>query len=342
MTHVDGPRCVVVGPVCYLTVMIEPADELQRVHVHPGGQGFWIARMVHTLGCDAVLVAPIGGEAGVALTHLAPTWGVTMRGVAIARPSPTQVNDRSSGERVELVAAGEPVLDRHEADDLYGAVLEASLAADVVVLTAGTGWSFPIDSYRRLVGDLIARGVRIVGDLHGEALGAALDGVDDGRDTDGRDIDGRGIQGRGIDVLKVSSEDLIADGWMIRDESDAVEAAVRLCARSRGAVVVSRAEDPAVAVVDDRVVRITPPRMSVADHRGAGDSMTGAIAAARVHGLDRFDAIRLGAAAGAGNVTRHGLGSGNAGLIGELLDLVDVTEVARTSAIDRPATEEHR
>ena len=83
MAHVDGPRCVVVGPVCYLTMMIEPADELQRVHVHPGGQGFWIARMVHTLGCDAVLVAPIGGEAGVALTHLAPTWGVTMRKVLL-------------------------------------------------------------------------------------------------------------------------------------------------------------------------------------------------------------------------------------------------------------------
>jgi 1-phosphofructokinase len=315
MAHVDGPRCVVVGPVCYLTVMIEPADELQRVHVHPGGQGFWIARMVHTLGCDAVLVAPTGGEAGVALTHLAATWGVTMRGVAIARPSPTQVNDRSTGERVELVAAGEPVLDRHEADDLYGAVLEASLTADVVVLTAGTGRSFPIDSYRRLVGDLITRGVRIVGDLHGEALGAALDGVPE--------------EGPGFDVLKVSSDDLVDDGWTIGDEVAAVAAAEQLRSRSRGAVVVSRAGDPAIAALDDGVVRITPPRMSVVDHRGAGDSMTGAVAAARVYGLDRLDAIRLGAAAGAGNVTRHGLGSGNAGLIGELLELVDVEEIAR-------------
>jgi 1-phosphofructokinase len=53
----------------------------------------------------------------------------------------------------------------------------------------------------------------------------------------------------------------------------------------------------------------TPP-VTIVDHRGAGDSMTAGIAVAVGRGQDVVEAVRLGAAAGALNVTRHGLGSG--------------------------------
>ena len=46
--------------------------------------------------------------------------------------------------------------------------------------------------------------------------------------------------------------------------------------------------------------------------------MTGAIAAAWARGMDLRDALALGAAAGAGNFLRHGLGTGKRAAIEEL------------------------
>ena len=89
-------------------------------------------------------------------------------------------------------------------------------------------------------------------------------------------------------------------------------------------MIISRAGDPAVAFADGRVLRVEPPSLSEVDHAGAGDSMTAGIAVGRMRGLSAVDAIKLGAAAGAGNVIRHGLGSGSRDLIGELTGLVEM------------------
>jgi 1-phosphofructokinase len=68
--------------------------------------------------------------------------------------------------------------------------------------------------------------------------------------------------------------------------------------------------------------------MEVVDHRGAGDSMTAALAVATARDLDATETLRLAAAAGAVNVTRHGLGSGRADAIAQLAENVVVTELA--------------
>jgi hypothetical protein len=61
------------------------------------------------------------------------------------------------------------------------------------------------------------------------------------------------------------------------------------------------------------------------NHRGAGDSMTGAIAAGMAAGLSPEEILRLAVAAAALNVTRHGLGSGDSEAIGRLAARVDVS-----------------
>ena len=223
--------------------------------------------------------------------------------------TPTQVHDRRDGERFEIVGIEMPELDRHESDDLYAAALKAGLAADLVVLTAASASILPFDAHARLVHDLDAQGIPVVADMHGEALDAVL-------------------KAGSIEVLKVSEDDLIQDGWDMGSEAQAVAAARRLADRGAGAVVISRGADPAVAIAGGTAMRIEPPTLTEVDHAGAGDSMTAGIAVGRMRGLSAIDAIKLGAAAGAGNANRHGLGSGSRDLIGELTGLVKMEEVS--------------
>jgi 1-phosphofructokinase len=76
------------------------------------------------------------------------------------------------------------------------------------------------------------------------------------------------------------------------------------------------------------LLRARAPQLSVIDPRGAGDSMTAALAVARKRGLGAPDVLRLATAAAAVNVTRHGLASGYGETILQLVPHVAVEQVS--------------
>ncbi len=95
-------------------------------------------------------------------------------------------------------------------------------------------------------------------------------------------------------------------------------------------VVVSRAGDPTFVLTDGELLELEAPRMQRVDHRGAGDSMTAGIAAALAHGRQTTEALRLGAAAGASNVTRRGLATGRREVIEQLAEHIVVRPLDQT------------
>jgi 1-phosphofructokinase len=107
--------------------------------------------------------------------------------------------------------------------------------------------------------------------------------------------------------------------------------------RAAGAetVIVSRAEQPALMSTGEQLVQVDAPRLEPLDHRGAGDSMTAGLAAGLAHGWSLESAIRLGAAAGALNVTRRGLASGEREAIEQLAQHVQLRPLELPRA--RPA-----
>ena len=77
----DAGGIAVFAPVTILTITLErAADGHDEVHVHPGGQGVWQARMGRTLGARVTICTLIGGEPGAVLHGLLEGEGSSTRG----------------------------------------------------------------------------------------------------------------------------------------------------------------------------------------------------------------------------------------------------------------------
>ena len=304
-----APRVCVFAPAPLLTVTIEQTPDEQHsdeVHLHAGGQGLWIARLVAELGVDVVLCGSFGGETGRVARNLIREEGVEVRGIESSGSNGAYVHDRRSGERVETASMPADALTRHELDELYGIALVEAFDATVTVLGGPAGAPVvPAATYRRLARDVRSHGGTVIADLSGDPLRCALQG--------------------GVDVLKVSAEELERDGRIGTTDIDALVAGMRgLADDGARDVILTRAEEPALALVSGDIITVEPPRLEAADHRGAGDSLTAGVATTLARGGGLIEGLRLGAAAGALNVTRRGLATGSRREIERLVPHVSI------------------
>jgi 1-phosphofructokinase len=141
------------------------------------------------------------------------------------------------------------------------------------------------------------------------------------------------LEGR-PDVVKVNDWELAE---YVRGPVDGLArrraAAERLLKHGAGAVIVTRGPEPVLVLRGDRAWEILPPRFERGSPAGCGDTMMGALATALARGLDWEPALRLGAAAGAANFLRHGLGTGSRAVVEQLAERVVIRElVANTAA----------
>jgi 1-phosphofructokinase len=291
----EAGRIAVFAPSPLLTVTIEPGADREEVHLHAGGQGFWVARLAARLGAEVVLCCALGGESGGVLRGLIESEPLTLRAATASTANGVYIHDRRTGNRVEVVRVDSEPLPRHTADELYGIALGAGLDADLTLITGCDPENvIEADLYRRLAGDLRVNGKLAIADLTGSPLSAALAG--------------------GIELLKISEEELIRDGHAASDAlGELVDAARRLHEAGARNVVISRAAAPAVLIgasADYAQFELAGPVFEALDERGTGDSMFAATGVGLARGMSVPDALRLGAAAGALNATRRGLGTG--------------------------------
>jgi 1-phosphofructokinase len=313
MTH-GLPRVVVFAPIGLLTITIEAtAIGAGEVHLHPGGQGVWVARMARALSAESVLCTTLGGESGRVLASLIEDLGVEARIAVSHGASGVYVHDRRSGHRVSVVETPAAPLNRHETDELYGATLTAALGADAFLLTGVRDRdAIDLSIYGRLAYDVRANGGLVLADLVGPPLDAALQG--------------------GLDVLKISDEELLGDRSVPRPEAELLAAADDLRRRGAEIVVVSRATAATLVAGPSGHQRVVGPHFDPIDERGSGDSMFAALGVAMGRGREPIDATRLAVAAGALNVTRHGLGTGNPRDIEALAELVSAEPISVPAA----------
>ncbi len=314
-----GPRISVLAPAPLVVVEItdDPGDKdtnaQPNIHMHPGGQGAWVAGMAAALGADVSLCAPLGGELGEPLRHLLIADGITVMSVGVGAGTGAAVVDLRDGERVELVRMPPPPLDRHDLDDLYGMALVDALESKVAVITGVDPPTLvPPHFFGRLAADVREAGVPVIADLATDAAKAVID--------------------EAPTVLKMSHEEVLEAGLADHDDLDALSsAATKLVEGGITAVVISRAEKPALLVTAKGARLVSSPALQPVVHRGAGDSMTAGIAVGLGRGMDIEDALRLGAAAGTLNVARRGLGSGRREQIERFAAKIEITDADATA-----------
>ena len=304
-------RVMVFAPAPQLTVTIEQQHDQPELHVHPGGQGIWQTRMITSLGAEVILCAAVGGEVGRVLKPLLDFKGVTLRTVPRETGSGWYVHDRRDGNRKSLAEIAGAPLSRHELDELYNLALAEGLRAGIAILSGPAHPSvIKPDVYRRLAADLRANGCKVIADLCGEHLKAVLSA--------------------GLNVVKISHEELIADGLSPDDsEKHLIDALLKLHDDGAEAALVSRADAGALALINEEIYRVGTPKLTPTDGRGAGDSMTAGVAAVLARGGEMSEAVRTGAAAGALNVTRHGLGTGHIDAVQVLTERVELTPIEK-------------
>jgi 1-phosphofructokinase len=301
-------RIAVFAPSPLLTITVESGADRPEVHLHPGGQGVWVARLAATLGAEVVLCCALGGEPGAVLRGLLESEAFMLRAVAASATNGVYIHDRRGGSRNEIVRVESAALARHSSDELYGVALGTGLDSDLMLLT-GTEPDGIVDPdlYRRLVCDLRANGKSSIADLTGEPLQGALAG--------------------GIELLKISHEEVIREGYAASPAPEDLIAGARELHRAGARhVLVSRAARSAILIGDGEggELQLGGPVFEALDQSGTGDSMFAAIGAGLARGMSMVDALRLGAAAGALNATRRGLGTGSRQEIERLAAHIDV------------------
>lgn len=308
------PSLIVFAPSPLLTITAEAvATPHEEIHLHAGGQGFWVARMAKLLGADVGLCCALGGESGTVLRSLIEQAGVRLLALDCVPANGVYIHARRNGNREQIARTQCGALSRHEADELYGMALGAALDADVAMLTGVD----PVqvvesDLYRRLAADLRNNGVTVIADLADELLWAALSG--------------------GLDLLRISAEEAIDEGLARSSETaDLMRALDSLHTAGAAAVLISRAQEPALFLDGStgRYLQLSGPRLEPLEPRGTGDSMFAALGASLAAGESLDRSLRLGVAAGALNATRRGLGTGAHEQVAQLSERVRIGELAR-------------
>jgi 1-phosphofructokinase len=306
----EGPDLVVVAPQLLLTIEIEAAPDAEdEIHIHPGGQGYWVARMATAMGGRVRLCAVVGGESGKVIAGLVQGEAIAFEPVVSGSASATHVYDGRRDDAPAIAAGPVPPLGRHEADELFGLAIASGIDADAVLLT-GPRHEQELEPgfFSRLAGDLQANATFVAADLSGTALRAALEG--------------------GLDFVKVAADELASAGFASGTDREALVRGLEAI-ESAGAsnALVSRADEPALARTGGETVEIRHPHLTPRQTRGTGDSTFAAVVAVRASGASWEEALRVGVGAGSLNVTRRGLGTGHHEDVASLADHVEITRI---------------
>jgi tagatose 6-phosphate kinase len=259
----------------------------RAVRARPGGKGLNVARTLHTLGVDVLVLGLAGGITGAGVeaalrelsvpAALTPVAGETRRTFSVVDDSRVTAFHEVGPEVGEEEFAGF----RRE----YEQALEGATA---VVLSGSLPPGLEAGTYATLIEAAATAGVPAVLDTHGEALrrgAAAGPAIVKPNLAELAALAGRPL---------APAKDGATDG-----ASDLATAAAAGQLRGAQAVVVTLGPDGLLAATGDGCWRVRPPAAVAGNATGAGDAVAAALAHGLVLGRPWPERLRHAAALGA-------------------------------------------
>ena len=253
---------------------------------HHGGKGANQAVAAARAGARVAMIGAVGREDGEDAVAALGSEGVDITGVAMV-DGPTGhaavLVDKNSGENQIAVASGANglVSVAQVAESLRALRLSP---ADIVVLS----FEIPADPLQAAAGLAAATGTRVV-------VNPAPAQPDHARLLTGA-------------IATPNSRELadLTDMPQLHDRSDAAAAALALARRTGAPIIVTMGADGALLASDGSTEHFAGHRVEAVDTTGAGDTLTGVLAAGLAAGLDLRGSVRRAVAAAALAVTKPG------------------------------------
>lgn len=275
-----------------------------------GGKGCNVARVLHTLGEEAVVTGWLGGYAGQYIEAQLQHEGVRTAFVqtAVESRTCTSVVDASTNAITEIYESGVPV-QPEEVEMLLAVIAERLPESRLLVLSGSLPPGAPRNIYAQLI-DLARRaGIPTLLDASKDALQL-------------------GLLAQPTYVKPNQTE--LAE--ILQAPLDTVEqqraAAQEVARRYRTIVVLSLGKHGAVLADGEHRWQAVPPPVAAISAVGSGDSLVAGFTSAVVSGSSLPDALRLGVACGTANTLMIGAGRLQRGDVDAIRPGVTVTELA--------------
>ena len=252
-------------------LVVGEVNRADRAHVHPGGKGINVSRVLVRHGVESLAVLPAGGAEGRRLVNLLDEHGVPVLAVPVAGDTRTNLTLVESGGATTKVNAPGAVLSVAEVDALLAAVEQQLVSRPRALVGAG---SLPKGAGETFFVQLAGLAARY--------------GVPFALDTSGVPLT-RAVRSGGITLVKPNDEELAElVGRDLVTVGDVVDAAHEVIAAGNRAVLVSLGVHGAMLVVAEGVWWAGGPPIVPLSTVGAGDSTLAGFLAAEGNAGDRL------------------------------------------------------
>ena len=258
-------------------------------HMHPGGGGINVARVLHRLGAEVLALYPAGGPTGDRLHGLLHAEGLLDEPLPIAGETRENisVHTRQGDHEYRFVLPG-PTLQPHEWHRCLNRLQQLSPTLAWLISSGSLPPGVPPDGHAQVARVARQIGARMVVDSSGPALSAALQ--------------------EGVWLVKPSLRELSElTGCELQTPREQREAAQRLIALGQTQMVaLSLGGAGAMLVTQDHCLQADALTVPVVSSVGAGDSFLAALVWSLDQTTDLHQTLATAMAAGAAAVMAQG------------------------------------
>lgn len=259
-------------------------------HIFYGGKGINVSAVLANLGYDNTALGFVAGFTGEEIERGAKTLGFRSDFIHVKKGM-TRINVKlKAGEETEINGMG-PEIMPEDVEALFEK-LDRLCKDDVLILSGSIPASISDRIYEEIMGRLAGRGINIVVDATKDLLLNVL-------------------QYHPF-LIKPNNHELgEMFGVELHSDEEIIRHAKLLQERGARNVLISMAGDGAILVTEDgQVLKRKPPKGTVKNSVGAGDSMVAGFTAGYLKSGNYEEALRLGTAAGSASAFSDGLASG--------------------------------